>query len=102
MAKDEEVMESLRGVLQDPDAMRRLSDMAQSLLGGTGDAASEPVRKQTGGLSLSGLGDERQIRLLEALEPYLSPRRQDTARRLMQLLRLLRVAEGLRAPGEGN
>ena len=107
-----ELEERLSSILSDPEQMKRISSLAQSLMGG--GEASDPAgnaegQREIGIPGLSGLlptpprngGDKTA--LLEALKPWLSEKRQRKlakAMRLAQMARLARFAMGEAGNGE--
>lgn len=106
-----ELEDRLSSILNDPEQMRRISSLAQSLMGGgEASAAAEKASKPEGGLpgALGSLlapprssGDKAA--LLEALKPWLSEKRQRKlakAMRLAQMARLARFAMGEAGNGE--
>ncbi len=109
-----ELEDRLNSILSDPEQMRRISSLAQSLMGG-GDsepptAAAAQASPASGGLSgvLASLSPPRQqsgdkAALLEALKPWLSEKRQRKlarAMRIAQMARLARFAMGDMGNGE--
>ena len=109
-----ELEDRLNSILSDPEQMRRISSLAQSLMGGEGtDAppfAAKPEPPTGSGLpgALGSLlapqprgGDKAA--LLEALKPWLSEKRRrklSRAMRLAQMARLARFAMGEAGNGE--
>ena len=110
-----ELEERLNSILSDPEQMRRISSLAQTLMGGEagGDAPPSAPRQEAGsGDGLSGaLGSLLAPRessgdrtaLLEALKPWLSEKRRrklSRAMRLAQMAGLARIAMGEAGNGE--
>ena len=106
-----ELEDRLNSIFSDPEQMRRISSLAQTLMGGgEPSAAAENASKPEGDLpgSLGSLpapprsgGDKAA--LLEALKPWLSEKRQRKlakAMRLAQMARLARFAMGEAGNGE--
>ena len=107
-----ELEERLNSILSDPEQMARISNLAQSLMGGSGGEAPAPPQgleelaaslsgqesgaenallgKLTGLLGQSGDADKQA--LLEAMKPYLSEKRRGKLDRAMQLTRMARLA----------
>ena len=98
-----ELEDRINSILSDPEQMRRISSLAQSLMGGEGDGAASPGAKPSSppeaGLSgaLGSLlapqpqgGDKAA--LLEALKPWLSEKRRQKLSRAMRLARMARLA----------
>lgn len=110
-----ELEDRLNSILSDPEQMARINSLAQSLMGGAGDAPqtgdpagrdSAPESALPGKLAAllgqqSGDGDKRA--LLEAMKPYLSEKRRgklDRAMRLTRMAKLARLAMGEMGNGE--
>ena len=106
-----ELEDRLSSILNDPEQMRRISSLAQTLMGGESSAPTGNAEgPKEGGLpgSLGSLlspphsgGDKTA--LLEALKPWLSEKRQKKlarAMRLAQMARLARFAMGDLGNGE--
>ncbi len=108
-----ELEERLNSILSDPEQMARISNLAQSLMGG-GDGSSAPVspgsgegggvlpEKLLGLLSRQGEDADKQA-LLQAMKPYLSEKRRsklDRALRLTRLAHLAQIAVGELGNGE--
>ena len=98
-----ELEDRLNSILSDPEQMRRISSLAQSLMGGEeGGAApgfsgkAQPPENELSGalgslLSPSPKGGDKAA-LLEALKPWLSEKRQRKLARAMRLARMARLA----------
>lgn len=103
----DDLSEKLAGLLNDPDTMARVKQMAENLLGD-----NEPQsQQQSGGIGdmptgdelqaiisimqrLKSSGDDSRTQLLSALKPHLSePKREkvDTAIKILKLLDLLPI-----------
>ena len=107
-----ELEDRLNSILSDPEQMRRISSLAQTLMGGgePSTAAEKAESKPESGLpgALGSLlepprsgGDKAA--LLKALKPWLSEKRQRKlakAMRLAQMARLARFAMGDGGNGE--
>jgi len=102
----DELGDKLSAILNDPDSMERVRQMAQSILGGEDDGAApqntaEPAApaydvniKQIVSLfsKMKNTADDSRVQLIYALRPHLSAERQaraDTAIRLLKLLDML-------------
>ncbi|MBQ6465305.1 MAG: hypothetical protein IJJ43_03465 [Oscillospiraceae bacterium] len=91
-----ELEDRINSVLNDPRQMERIMDMARSLMGGetppaSGFEAPDPeLTARLGSLLQSGGGERRA--LLEALRPWLSPRRSEKLERAMRMARVARLA----------
>lgn len=111
---DGNISEMLKGVLSDPDAMKKLMDVAGNLMGSGGGPAGHkesggaaeaagyterdsppppppPPRGDKGGRGRPG--DECQIALIASLKPYLSPERRKTADSMIQILKLVKLTD---------
>ena len=108
-----ELEDRLSSILSDPEQMARISSLAQSLMGGGGDAPTRAETQTASGLSgaLGSLlsppkretpGGDPQA-LLKALQPFLSEKRRQKLSRAMRLARmasLARMAMGEMGNGE--
>ena len=98
-------MDELEGriqqVLGDPEQMAQIMSLAQSLMGGEGQAPDAPDAPEPDGGMLSKLGtlfkqqggQSNQQALLKAMRPYLSEKRQRKMDRAMQLTRMAHLAQ---------
>ena len=106
---DGNISEMLKGVLSDPDAMKKLMGAAEALMGGNGSQApteteasvssSKPLEREE---ETEGnphpkpecrAGNNERIALIAALRPYLSPERRQTADSLIKMLKMLKLAD---------
>lgn len=94
-----ELEERLNSILSDPEQMARIQSLAQSLMGGEGEAgSSSPSGAETAllgklGALLGQQGDDAEKRaLLEAMKPYLSEKRRGKLDRAMRFARLAHLA----------
>ena len=108
-----ELEDRLSSILSYPEQMARISSLAQSLMGGGGDAPAREETQAASGLSgaLGSLlsppkretpGGDPQA-LLKALQPFLSEKRRQKLSRAMRLARmasLARMAMGEMGNGE--
>ena len=90
----DELQESLSRLLENPEELRRMTDMASQLLGGGEDA--EPESPKLPDLSslmgkLRGGNSDTQ-KLLQAMKPFLAPERQARLSRAMRAAKLASVA----------
>lgn len=101
----DELSEKLAGLLNDPDTMERVRQMAENLLGENPPAENQPVAdigsmlpgEDLGKImsiisQLKNTGNDSRTMLLTALKPHLSePKREkvDTAIKILRLLELL-------------
>lgn len=109
----------LNSILNDPAQMEKITSMAKSLMGG-GEPSQEPPqaepKKDTGlfetfdpavlGRLTKAMGsmnrkDEKRA-LLEAMKPYLSPKRREKLERAMKLARMIHMAEIAFGASGGN
>ncbi len=106
----DDISKTLAELLNDPDSLSRVREMAENLLGGQ-DKADPPPKDDTGSIfgdmdidpaqigkimsvmsKLKTNRDDERSRLLLALKPHLSPPRRekvDTAVKLLKLIDLL-------------
>lgn len=109
---DQDISGKLREILSDPDAMKKVMGIAESLMGGTeayvpkhsegteergreGEAGSDAVREETHlpRFFAGKGGDENSIRLLGALCPHLNPGRREAARSIIRIMKILQLLE---------
>ena len=106
-----ELEDRLSSILNDPEQMRRISSLAQTLMGGESSASTGTAEGQgeeglpgsLGSLLSPPRGGGDKAALLEALKPWLSEKRQKKlarAMRLAQMARLARFAMGDMGNGE--
>lgn len=93
----DDLQSALDRLMKDPAELERLSKMASELLGG---GAPEPEPESPAAPDLSGLlGALRAAppsdtqKLLQAMRPFLSPRRQEKLARAMRAAKLVSVTE---------
>ena len=98
---DSNLSEMLKGVLSDPEAMQKLMGAAETLMG-NGAAPppppSEEAPKEEAATPVSAkheakAGNNERIALLCALRPYLSPERRKSADQLIQMLKMIKMAD---------
>lgn len=105
----DELSEKLAGLLNDPDTMARVRQMAQGLFSGenedssaTGSAATTPdmgfmpSAEELGKIMsvmsrLNGSGTDSRAQLLLALKPHLSEPRREKVDNALKILRLLEI-----------
>lgn len=121
-----ELEDRINSVLNDPAQMEQIMGMAKSLMGGSegtgaqpassgglssllqsaagGDAAEAGLLNRLGGLLRDSGGDRDRRALLEAMKPWLSPRRRDKLDRAMRMAKLARLASAAlgETGGEGH
>ena len=104
----DELGDKLSAILNDPESMERVKQMAQSLLGGEADSAAlpdipaEPAAQPGDDINIKQIvslfskmkntADDSRVQLIYALRPHLSEERRaraDTAIRLLKLLDML-------------
>ena len=91
-----ELEERINSVLSDPEQMQRITNLAQSLMGG-GDpqtlpeAGGGPDLNQLAALMGAANGGSDKRRLLEAMGPWLSPKRREKLERALRLTKLAGV-----------
>lgn len=95
----DELQESLRGLLENPAELERLSQMASDLLGGAPEAEptapAAPPLPDLGALisRFQSGGQSDTQKLLQAMKPFLSRQRQEKLDRAMRAARLASVAQ---------
>ncbi|MGX8692291.1 MAG: hypothetical protein ACSW8E_00855 [Clostridia bacterium] len=88
----------IRQVLDDPAQMAQIMGLAQSLMGGGGEAPKEKPAPDSGLLGKLGSllqqpgGDGDRQALLQAMRPFLSEKRQRKLDRAMHLTRMAHLA----------
>ena len=89
----DELQESLRSLLEDPEELRRMTEMASQLLGG-GEEEPEPPKLPELSSILGQLrgGNSDTQKLLQAMKPFLAPERQARLSRAMRAAKLASVA----------
>ncbi len=90
----DELQESLSRLLEDPEELRRITDMASQLLGG-GEESPPEAPKLPDLSSLMGRlrgGSSDTQKLLQAMKPFLAPERQARLARAMRAAKLASVA----------
>lgn len=102
----DELSEKLAQILNDPESMNRVREMAENILGSDTPEQKEPETDDVYGMlgsaelmnvmsivsKLNSKGDDARTQLLSALKPHLSePKREkvDTAIKILRLLELL-------------
>lgn len=99
----------IEALLNQPDAMEKLSQAAQSLFGGSGGEAAPPSAEGLPDLDigaimnimgkLNHMGDDNRARLLMALKPHLSEKRRARVDTAVKLLKLASLAPLLKDQG---
>lgn len=120
-----EMEDKINSILNDPEAMEKISRMAQQFMGGgsgeAGEAGEEPRAEapspggfdpemlgRIGSLAskMGGGGSGDKTALLKAISPYLAEKRRDKLAKAMQLARMARLAGAafgeLGGKGDGN
>ena len=101
-----ELEDRISGVLNDPQQMEQIMNMARSLMGGEAPpepAAPDPgLTARLGGLLRGSGGDGDRRALLEALKPWLSAKRREKLERAMRMARLARLASAALGETEGE
>lgn len=97
--------DKLNSLLNDPDQMSRIADMAKSFMGGETGERNKTADSDSGGidpglisrisklLSRSGSGDGERTALLNAMKPYLSEKRRSKMDKAMKLAKFAEIAE---------
>ena len=99
----------IEALLNQPDAMEKLSQAAQSLFGAAGGSQPEKPAEgmpdvDIGAImnimgKLNHMGDDHRARLLLALKPHLSERRQARVDTAVKILKLISLAPLLKDQG---
>ncbi len=99
----EDMSAGIAKILEDPDSMQRIKEMASSLFGDGNSVKAEPTPK-TSDLNLEGFdvgalmkignalksgGTDNRSQLLLALKPHLSESRRDRVDKAVKILRLI-------------
>ena len=90
----DELQESLNRLLENPEELKRMTDMASRLLGGGEEAEPEaPTLPNLSSLMgrLRGGNSDTQ-KLLQAMKPFLAPERQTRLSRAMRAAKLASMA----------
>lgn len=101
---DSNLSDMLKGVLSDPDAMQKLMGAAETLMGNSASPSSPPkeapeeVPKEAPAAIVTAkhekkAGSDERIALICALRPYLSPERRKSADQLIQMLKMMKMAD---------
>ena len=86
--------EKLSAILSDQNAMGQIMALAQSLSGPKQDGGGEAELAQPAGedsVPFPGFDMGRDVRLLEALRPYLHAERQGKLDKMLEVLQLIRL-----------
>lgn len=98
-----EFEDRVNSILNDPTQMEKITNLAKSLMGGDGGPAEKPPADADGLdvaalgrisrlLSAGSAGDDNQRALLEAMKPYLSPKRREKMDRALRLAKVAKIA----------
>lgn len=112
---DGNISEMLQSVLSDPETMKKLMNVAGGIMGGNspseaspvsaGQSSSDEVEESSdigaAATSLKGLfsdsvgkpGNDERIALVKAIRPYLSESRRQTADGILNLMKILKLAD---------
>lgn len=113
----DDLSEKLTGILNDPESMERVKQMAESILGG--GKAEPPAPSAVTGLADIGdtlggedigkivsviskmktAGNDSRVQLIYALKPHLSAERQARADTAVKILKLLDVLPAIKESG---
>lgn len=97
-----EFEDKLNSLLNDPEQMNRITEMAKSLMGGSDDgdkkgaaggSDADMAAKIAKLLKKTGAGENDRTALLNAMKPYLSSSRRDKMDKAMRIARLAEIAE---------
>ena len=104
----DDLSEKLTGILNDPESMERVKQMAESILGG--GKAEPPAPSAVTGLADIGdalggedigktAGNDSRVQLIYALKPHLSAERQARADTAVKILKLLDILPAIKESG---
>ena len=111
----DDLSQKLAGILNDPEALENLKNMADSILSGdnssNGDSSSPPQgfpdMEQLSNImaimsKLNGSQDNDRTRLINALKPYLSEKRQAKAENAIKILKIMELWPLIKESGMFN
>ncbi len=107
----DDLNEKLAGILNDPEAMENLKNMADSILagdnGGNEGCSNMPPIENIGAImglisKLNGSGDNDRARLINALKPYLGEKRKAKADNAIKLLKIIELWPLIKESGMFN
>lgn len=95
-----ELEDSLNQVLQNPEQMEKIANLAKSLMGGGAPEKSaempsldpKMIQKISGLMNGDAVKDGKDRRLLDAMRPYLSEKRRSKMDKAMKLAKMARIA----------
>ncbi len=97
----DDLSEKLAGILNDPESMEQVKKMAENLFSGennenTTETTDAPPLENIGAImsivsKLNGNNDNDRTRLLNALKPYLSEKKQAKADNAIKLLKIIEL-----------
>ena len=111
----DDIKEKLSGILNDPDSLSQLSELAENLFSRE-NSSSEDNGPNTGGFpdieqlgnimsimsKLNSSNDNDRTRLLNALKPYLSEKRQAKTDNAIKLLKIIELWPLIKESGMFN
>lgn len=111
----DDLSQKLAGILNDPQALENLKNMADSILSGDNSSNSDgssppqgfPDMEQLSNImaimsKLNGSQDNDRTRLINALKPYLSEKRQAKAENAIKLLKIIELWPLIKESGMFN
>ncbi len=108
----DDLSEKIAGILNDPDSMEQVKKMAENLFSGetaegSDNANDMPPIENIGAImslvsKLNGSNDNDRTRLLNALKPYLSEKRQAKADNAIKLLKIIELWPLIKESGMFN
>ncbi len=108
----DDLSEKLAGILNDPDSMEQVKKMAENLFAGESNGNDNnttdlpPIENIASIMSivtkLNSSNDNDRTRLLNALKPYLSEKRQTKADNAIKLLKLIELWPLIKESGMFN
>lgn len=108
----DDLSEKLAGILNDPDSLEQVKKMAENLFSGENNETANdskdlpPIENIAAIMSviskLNGSQDNERTRLLNALKPYLSEKRQAKADNAIKLLKIIELWPLIKESGMFN
>ena len=108
----DDLSEKIAGILNDPDSMEQVKKMTENLFSGentesTDNGSSSPPLENIGAImsivsKLNGNNDNDRTRLLNALKPYLSEKKQAKTDNAIKLLKIIELWPLIKESGMFN
>ena len=90
MDNNNDLNSMLSQVLENPEAMKGVMELAGSLMNNNSPQGN--ANQNSGGGNSNESGDDRHIKLLNALKPYLNNTRREKADQLLKIMKLMKAA----------